>query len=215
VYVLKDASGLTVIDTSIPGAGGRIARDITSAGLRLSDVKRILITHAHPDHNGGLARLRELTGAQVIASAGEKPVIEGKAPIVRPDPATLTGVSRYIRMPAQKVDPCLVDQVVRDGDMIDAFGGLRVISTPGHSPDHISFFQPERRILFCGDAVWHLLGWTLPPAPLTVDMAENIRSVGKLSALEARVICFGHGPPVTVNAVAQLTAFARKHNAVI
>ena len=55
VYVLEAADGLTLVDTSAPRALPAIERDLRSVGHRLSDIKRILITHAHFDHIGSLA----------------------------------------------------------------------------------------------------------------------------------------------------------------
>ena len=49
---------------------------------------------------------------------------------------------------------------------------------------------------------------------LTVDMAENIRSVARLEALKPQTICFGHGQPMTENAAQKLTAFAKKVGAI-
>jgi hypothetical protein len=50
----------------------------------------------------------------------------------------------------------------------------------------------------------------LPFAVLTVDMAENIRSVAKVAELEASVACFGHGEPMVSNTAEALKGFARK-----
>ena len=54
----------------------------------------------------------------------------------------------------------------------------------------------------------------LPLNMLTVDQAENIRSIAKLEALKPEVICFGHGPPITDNAAQKLTVFAKKVGAI-
>ncbi len=83
VYLIEDADGLTVIDTGLDLAANQIVRQLQAIGRTAADVKRIVITHAHPDHIGGLPRLKALTGAQVIASSIECPVIEGKIPIPR------------------------------------------------------------------------------------------------------------------------------------
>jgi glyoxylase-like metal-dependent hydrolase (beta-lactamase superfamily II) len=105
-----------------------------------------------------------------------------------------------------------VDQTVNDGDMIEAFGGLQVIATPGHSPGHVSFWQPERKILFVGDTIMNAFssgGLRLPFTVSTPDMAENIRSVKKLAELDAEIACFGHGEPILDDAAAKIRAFAK------
>jgi len=100
---------------------------------------------------------------------------------------------------------------VQGGDTLsEVLGGLQVIFTPGHAPGHICFWQPDRRLLFCGDVVMCLPRLRLPFAAFTVDMEENKRSIKKIAELEAEVVCFGHGQPLTRNAAAQLRAFAAK-----
>ncbi len=84
VYLLEGGEGLTLIDTSIGSAGKKILKQLQAAGHQPKDVKHIIITHAHPDHVGSLKMLKEATGATVIASAFEKPVIAGEMAIPRP-----------------------------------------------------------------------------------------------------------------------------------
>jgi glyoxylase-like metal-dependent hydrolase (beta-lactamase superfamily II) len=83
VYLLEGDDGLTLIDASIPPAANKILQQLQAAGHQPGDVKRILITHAHPDHVGALPKLCAETGAQVWASAVEQPVIKGKTSITR------------------------------------------------------------------------------------------------------------------------------------
>ena len=52
VYLLTEGDGLTLIDASIPSAGDKILAQLAKAGHKPTDVKRVLITHAHPDHVG-------------------------------------------------------------------------------------------------------------------------------------------------------------------
>ena len=101
--------------------------------------------------------------------------------------------------------------MVADGDRLpEVFGGLEVIATPGHSPGHTAFWQPDKRVLFCGDVIMRFAGLSLPFTAYTPDMEENRRSVARLAELDARVVCFGHGPPLTRGASEAVRRFARR-----
>lgn len=211
VYLIEDPDGLTLIDTSIAPSGGKILDQIRAMGRQPSDVKRILITHAHPDHIGSLPELKAATGAQVIASAVERPVIEGQIPIPRVTPEKAVGIARLgLRPPSTTVKPTPVDRVVGDGDILtEVLGGLQVIATPGHAPGHIAFWQPEKRLIFLGDVLMRFGNWIrLPISSLTCDMEEDIRSLKKVADLNPAIVCFGHGVPLTENAAQVLHRLA-------
>jgi glyoxylase-like metal-dependent hydrolase (beta-lactamase superfamily II) len=114
------------------------------------------------------------------------------------------------RPPSTTFKPTAVDVALKGGETLNAMGGMQAIFTPGHSPGHFSFWQPEKKVLIAGDVLFHLRGIGLPPAFLTVDMEEDKRSVRKLADLKPDVLCFGHGEPVIENTAAQLEAFAQK-----
>jgi len=155
--------------------------------------------------------LKKTTGAQIIASALEKPVIEGKQMIARPEQSKLKGISRFIRMPDMTFPGVEVDRIVEDGEVItEVMGGLQAVFTPGHAPGHMAFFQPEKRVLFCGDVIFNLTGLTLPWAFLTVDMVENKKSIRKVAQLSPEIVCFGHGNPILSDGNHILRNFAMK-----
>ncbi len=205
VYVIVDSDGLTVIDASLDGSAQKIIGQIEALGHTAADVKRILITHAHMDHVGGLPELQKLTGAEVIAHEIEKPVVQGETPSIRAG-----GKSAGI-LPGTPVDRTLTD-----GEVIeDVMDGLQVIFTPGHSYGHIAFWQPDKRLLITGDAMMHFLGrLSLPFAAFTPDMDEAKRSIKKLAELDVEVACFGHGPPITTDAGVAIRQFAERVGAV-
>jgi len=206
VYAIKDPDGFTIIDTSISLAGKRILKQLADAGYSADSLKRILITHAHPDHIGGLRYLVAQTGAQVVSSTLEKPVLQGEIPIPR-RPSGL-------RPPNTRTKSVAVGRIVEDGEIMpDVMGGLQAIHTPGHAPGHVAFWQAEHGVLFCGDVIFHMRkNMSLPWVMLTVDMEQDKQSVKKLAQLTPKIICFGHGEPITENATSRLRDFANSLN---
>lgn len=213
VYMIEDPDGLSIIDTGLPFAPGRILKQIAGLGYTPVDVKRIIITHAHPDHIGGLHALQQLTGADVWASELEKRVIQDGLPIPVPDKKDVTGIARFLPSPKAKIPSTPVARILNDGDVLEeVMGGLHVIATPGHAPGHLSFWQPEQKVLICGDvmmSMWprHL---TKPLRMVTVSMEEDIRSIKKVAELDAQVLCLGHGIPIVKDTAALIRAFAAK-----
>src|SRR5207248_3436428 len=134
------------------------------------------------------------TSAQVYASEGEKPVIADKQPITGPSREDLGGVWRMMPRPNTIFTPTPVTRVLHDGDVLDeVMGGLHVVATPGHAPDHIAFWQPARGILFCGDVMMSLRPrkLRLPIRFVTTNMAQNIRSIHRVASLNVQVLCLG------------------------
>lgn len=205
VYVIDDPDGLTIIDATIPGQTNAILNQTKPLG---KPIKRILITHAHPDHVGSLPELKAATNAELILHELEKPVVEGQIPVPRVPPEELGWIK--IRPPHTVYKPTPVDRTLSGGETLEIMGGLQAVFTPGHAPGHLAFWQPEKRLLFCGDVMFNLTKMGLPLRLVTVDMAEDKRSIQKLAKLDPAIICFGHGNPVTENAAERLRALARQ-----
>src|SRR5687768_12261974 len=144
MYLIQDPDGLTLIDASIPPAGKPVLKALAKLGKQPRDLKRILITHAHPDHFGALHMLKEATGAQVIASAQETEVLEGRIDVPRS--------KGRIQLPETWVKPPVkVDRIVSGGDTLpEVMGGMMVVDTPGHAPGHITFWHPGKRVAITG-----------------------------------------------------------------
>jgi glyoxylase-like metal-dependent hydrolase (beta-lactamase superfamily II) len=70
-HLVIGESGCVLVDTGIPGSEKKIEGVLRQHGLAFSDIKLIVITHAHTDHAGSAARLRELTGAPILAHVGD------------------------------------------------------------------------------------------------------------------------------------------------
>jgi glyoxylase-like metal-dependent hydrolase (beta-lactamase superfamily II) len=211
VYAIEDPDGLTLIDTGLSLTPSRILKQLAELGYKPEDIKRILITHAHPDHIGGLRDLQKLTGAAVYVSEGERAVVEDEAPIPGPPRDKMPLVFRIFGRPRTTFKPTPVARVLRDGDVIEeVMGGLQVVATPGHAPGHVAFWQPNKRVLFCGDVMMSLRRnkLRLPIKMVTVDMAQDKCSIRRVADLDVRVLCLGHGHPIKRDTATLIRAFA-------
>jgi len=208
VFVIVEDAGLTLIDAGTSGTVDTIIAQIEAAGHAISDIKRIIITHAHSDHIGGLAELIKRSGAQAIAHQDEVGDIEQTS--VAPPTALWIRVLGWLMARFNKLMPAKVAVTVQDGEMIDVLGGLRVIHTPGHTPGCIVLYQPEQQLLFCGDVLFNgnlftgRGGIRLPPKPVSTDAVQAEASARDLMNLPLETILFGHGTPIIGGAGKQL-----------
>jgi glyoxylase-like metal-dependent hydrolase (beta-lactamase superfamily II) len=205
-FVLDDGNGLTVIDTLFDADAHRILEQVEAIGKTVQDIRHIILTHAHRSHLGGVAKLKELTGAPVYAHEWEADIISADR---KAQPVTFVPYPPYRAYPLQlglnldiaKHVPVRVDHFVHDGDRI---GPLQVIFAPGHSPGHLAFYWPERRALIAGDAIctWptFMLGWK----GFMLNPKQHQVSLRRLAELEADVLCVGHGEPLTWGGAARL-----------
>jgi glyoxylase-like metal-dependent hydrolase (beta-lactamase superfamily II) len=200
ILVEPDPGGLTIIDTGMPYSEKRILRYMASKGWSARDIKRILITHADLDHYGCLAALRNESGARTYASRVEaKAIAEGQSsrPIDRSGGNTLQRLLIAFFSHVMKATPCQVDEILGEGQTLPVLAGLQVVETPGHSPDHISFFAPSVRVLFCGDSMKSDdRGLRTSRSRNNWDQETAEASVRKQAGLGAQIVCPGHGPVV-------------------
>jgi glyoxylase-like metal-dependent hydrolase (beta-lactamase superfamily II) len=217
VYLLTGDGGLTMVDSGMTGDVERIAAQLRQAGYTLSQLQTLVLTHAHGDHVGGAAKIVRRSGAEVVAHKDEVPYIEQSKPLPGSNlvQQALNWLSNRLLF---RLAPCRVDRGVEEGDVLDALGGLRVIHIPGHTPGTIGLHQPERGILFCGDALFNAHpmtgedGLRLPIRAFTVDDAQARASVRKLAALDVEVLCCGHGQPIVGGAGERIRALLEDEN---
>ncbi|NOG51303.1 MAG: MBL fold metallo-hydrolase [Chloroflexi bacterium] len=202
VYAIRDPDGLTLIDSGLARSAGRIVKQVEAAGFKANDIKRIVITHAHVDHGGGAHALNALTGAAIMVSAAEADV--SAAPPNSPGRPIIA--STYCRASSS---PSPVAREPHDGDVIDdVLGGLTVVATPGHTLGHLSFWSPQRRVLFTGDVLLHTLGLRFPLPMVTISRAmcgESVKT--RIAPLGPDALLFGHGPPILSGAAARIDTF--------
>jgi metallo-beta-lactamase class B len=111
------------VDTVMPEATSQIKANIEKLGFKVTDIKYLLNTHAHIDHTGGLAEMKQASSAQLVAGEADQPLLEGGYyPGAREETA--------LNFP-----PVKVDRTVREGDKVTVGDvTLTARETPGHSP---------------------------------------------------------------------------------
>ena len=209
-FLVETNGELSLVDTLFENDARGVLDAIRSLGRKPADLKRIVLTHAHRSHLGGLAALKRATGATVLGHEWEADIVSGDRPAqpvgLKPTAPLRTypfQVGIFLNRPKHR--PCPLDESVGEGD---AIGPLQVLHVPGHSPGHLAFFWPERRVLISGDAIatWPRLeaGW---PA-FTLNPEQHADSVRRLAALEAGIVGVGHGDPITIDAAERLHELA-------
>jgi glyoxylase-like metal-dependent hydrolase (beta-lactamase superfamily II) len=209
-FLLDGGDRLTLVDTLWDADGGRVLEEISRLGRKVTDLAHIVLTHAHRSHLGGLARLKQLSGAEVLCHGWEADIVEGDRTAQPVSIVPMRPLRAYLPVyPLQlgaalglgKHPPCQVDGRLADGDRV---GPLRVLHTPGHTPGHLAFHLPERRVVFTGDAVvtypLFAAGW---PA-FVLNRREASASLCRLAELGADVAAVGHGDAITTAAVDRL-----------
>jgi glyoxylase-like metal-dependent hydrolase (beta-lactamase superfamily II) len=99
---------------------------------------------------------------------------------------------------------------VNDNDELPILGGIKVLHTPGHTPGSISLYLKQEKALIVGDLLANRFGLSLPSRMFTVNLAQEIESINRISSLDFEVVCFGHGPPLTKDASESISRLARK-----
>lgn len=123
-YLITTSEGDILINSSLPSSVPLIRASVEKLGFRFTDIKILLISHAHWDHCAGSARLKELTGAKYLVMDADVPVVEtgGRSDF------------QYGNEPDNLYPPAKVDRVLHDGDVV-RLGDAELVAhlTPGHT----------------------------------------------------------------------------------
>jgi glyoxylase-like metal-dependent hydrolase (beta-lactamase superfamily II) len=194
-YLVRSRDGLLMVDAGLNGSLKLIRSRAATAGLDLSGLRLILITHADGDHYGGLAALKALAPKAVICASQPEADAMAKGRMSRELKAK--GIRKFLYhliSPFFKSPPVKTDRVIEPGDSFAWLGGLVTLDTSGHTPGHLSFWSQSTRILFAGDSVL-VHGQELVPAHggNCWDEALGKEAFDRQMALKPTAILGGHG----------------------
>ena len=186
--LITGTQGNILIDGGTEAGADLIAQNIRKLGFNLRDVKILLNSHEHFDHAGGIARLQQLTGAQLLASAAAAKVFASGA--AGPgDPQA----GMHKPFPAARVDRVLRDgEEVRLGNLV-----LTVVATPGHTPGALTW-----RWGSCDGGVCRQIVYADSLTPISRDdyrfsdhpdyLAAYRASIAKVAALNCDILLTPH-----------------------
>lgn len=193
VYLVKEKDGLTVIDTGVPFTATAIVDAASALNL---PIRRVVITHAHPDHVGGVDKLLALSpAAEFIISKRDALLLAG-------DYSLQAGEAPTPLTPQDLGVQAAPTRLLEVGDMV---GSLRAVASPGHTPGHLAFFDARDRTLIAGDALVTVGGVTVSgvkgyrrwrfslPHSATWDAPTALLSAKQLLALQPSRLAVGHG----------------------
>lgn len=211
-WAIRAGDGVVLVDTGMHESGSieELERALDQVGLRIEQIRVVAATHAHSDHWGQAATIRDRTGCEfwmhpnhehgaLSATDPEQAVarrIEVGLQSGVPESALLRYAERAKNSPsgiARVIEP---DRPLVPGVEIETDLGIWTVhETPGHAPSHVCLFQAERRLLISGDHVLGRIslffdyGWTPDP------IGEFLHSLDETDELGARLALSGHGKP--------------------
>lgn len=178
VYLL-DLGELVLIDSGAGMGFAPIVRNIEHLGFHGEDIAAIILTHCHFDHVGGAARFKAEFGTRLIMHALDADIVE------RGDQRLTAAFCFDVVFEPLPIDQKLYgkEEVIRFGEFV-----IHCLHTPGHSAGSISPYLEINgaRVLFAQDI-------SAPPLlEFSCDPLAWRRSLDKLIALEADILCDGH-----------------------
>jgi glyoxylase-like metal-dependent hydrolase (beta-lactamase superfamily II) len=213
VYIIEGSDSHILVDSGWDSQESlwALQEGIKTANLKLRDIKKVVITHIHPDHYGLSTKIKQICGAQVAIHRIDASFIFSRykdfaalmkktGEILRQNGAPeneLPQLKEASLWMNKYVTPDLPEIKLEDGDTIsnDSFE-FEVLWTPGHSPGHVCLYERERRFILTGD---HVLYDTIPHVGFNPQSGDNplgdyISSLEKLERLKVSFILPGHGP---------------------
>jgi metallo-beta-lactamase class B len=205
-FLIVTPKGHILLDSGFFETVPQIRHNVTELGFRLADIKIILNSHAHYDHAGGLALLKELTGAKLMVSEADTELLArgGKGDFHFGDRLSYS--------------PVTTDRILRDGDKVE-LGGITMIAhlTPGHTKGCTTWTMTVNEGRKPYDVVF--VGSSTVPGYRLVDnqeyptiAADYERSFSVLKELPCDVFLASHGSFYSMLEKARLLAQGAKRN---
>jgi len=187
IWLLSCNEGVLLVDTGMQeSAIGKIESELKSMEKKWSDIKACMITHKHGDHVRNLAKVKELSGAEVMSHEGDAVDIE-KA----------TGV---------KV------KGLKDTEKLPYCGGMQVVHVPGHSEGNCCYYLSAKKLMIAGDTVFEddKENISAPPERYCLNVEQAKHEIKRLLNYDFDVLLLTHGKGVFKDAKARVRELVEK-----
>ena len=225
-FIGRPGGSWVLVDAGLPGRAKQIFAAAEARFGAGAKPEAIILTHGHFDHAGSAAQLAAKWDIPIYAHRRELPYLTKQSAYPPPDP-TIGGAMAFLSrfMPSGGYDFSGTARPLTANEL-PGVTGWEWLSTPGHSPGHISLFRPADRVLLAGDALatMNMDSWSgllsghqvlaRAAAPFNCDWDATRASVQSLAALHPNVIGCGHGIPISdPDLPARMMQFAERFRA--
>jgi len=198
------------------GSIDRLFSALKRLGWNSRPIEKIILSHAHPDHMGGMQALLSELEPEVIAihetdfpyalepeklqfsfdiPLCKKRLVEGEARKNHGPKGPDFDLIDYFSSVNCPMCHVKANRTVKEGDRIQiGFYSFEVLHTPGHAPGHISLYDRKKRILLAGDILGEMVAWY---APSSGGVTGYLESLDKVEALKIDLILPSHGDIIT------------------
>jgi len=208
-YIVEDEGALTIVDAGVPTSWSSLQAALSALGRRRTDVRALILTHAHFDHIGFAERARTELGIAVYVHENDVPLTRHPMQYSHERPRSLYLATQVQALPIvatlvrnRAFWPPPIADVRRFSDgSLDVPGSPRVLFTPGHTLGHVAFHFPDRDAVIAGDAFVTLDPYTAKQGPklvaraATADTERNLASLDAIAETGATTVLTGHGEP--------------------
>ena len=214
VYVFRDGDGISLFDVGCGAIASvdRLFSNLKNLRWKSKQLKKIILSHAHPDHMGAIEFiLSEITPESIILHEIDLPyALDPERLSLSFDIALCkerwvkTGSHLHEGRKGPEFDlidyfgtlGCSMcstkpDKTVVEGDTIRVGGyDFHVLHTPGHAPGHISLYDPGKRLLLAGDILGEMVAWYAPSSGGAEGYLESLK---KINPLDIDLVLPSHG----------------------